>query len=119
MLRSPDANCYLTYPQFRAGGRLLVAEQCLAADGSTAPANGRHGASLLEYDPASGQLSGALVRLRASSVVTSLSVDASGQHVLVLDFPSSPDPGEVKPTAYALRDGRLVAVFTGAYDVAW
>jgi len=92
VLRAPDPSCELAHPQFLASGRLLVVDQCEAVTDSTAPASGRHGASLVEYDPATGRFAGTVVRLRASSAVNSLSVDASGQHVLVLDFPSSSNP---------------------------
>src|SRR5262245_2675756 len=112
VLGAPSAGCELHYPQFRAGsGRLLAAEQC-----SGGANGGMVAGALLEYDPATGRLVGALLRLPGDNMVTDLSVDASGQHVLVLLFPNAANS---VPTAYALRNGRLAPVFTGAYTAAW
>jgi hypothetical protein len=109
---APSAGCEFYYPQFRAdSGRLVAAEQCSGG------ANGGIGAgTLLEYDPATGTLVGTLLRLPGDNMVTDLSIDASGQHVLVLLFPNAANS---VPTAYALRNGRLAPVFTGAYTAAW
>ena len=108
-LRAPDSGCGLGLPRFRAGsGRLVVAEHC-GGDG------GNLGRALLEYDARSGARTGTLVRLPAAAMVTDLSVDASGRHVLVLLFPSASS----QATAYAVRNGGLRRLFQGAYTASW
>jgi hypothetical protein len=109
-LRAPDSGCRLGLPRFRAGsGRLVVAEHC---DGD---GGGSLGRALLEYDPARGGLVRTLARVPGEAMITDLSVDASGQHVLVLLFPSESS----EATAYALREGRLRRVFRGAFTASW
>jgi hypothetical protein len=108
-LRAPGGGCRLGLPRFRAGsGRLVVAEHCDGGGGSL-------GRALLEYDPARGALVRTLARVPGEAMITDLSVDASGQHVLVLLFPSESS----EATAYALRDGSLRRVFRGAFTASW
>ncbi len=109
-LEPPDPGCKVSLPRFRAGsGGLVVAEHCDADGGSS------QGRALLEYDPARGRLVRTLARVPGDAMITDLSVDASGQHVLVLLFPTSSS----EATAYALRKGRLQRVFRGAFTASW
>jgi hypothetical protein len=110
-LRPPDAGCIVNLPRFRAGsGRLVVAESCDDADGDH-----RLGRAVLEYDPASGAPGGTLARLPGDAMITDLSVDASGQHVLVLLLPNASS----EATAYVLRKGGPQEVFRGAFTASW
>jgi hypothetical protein len=110
-LSAPQPGCTVSLPRFRTGsGRLLVAEHC----GGAGDATGR-GRALLEYDPVGGAPVGTLARVPAGAMITDLSVDASGRHVLVLLFPGASS----QATAYAVRDGTLRRLFQGAYTASW
>jgi hypothetical protein len=110
-LKAPDPGCMVSLPRFRAGsGRLVAAEHCADAD-----RNLSQGRALLEYDPASGALGRTLVRLPGNAMITDLSVDASGRHLLVLLFPRSSS----QATAYVLRQGSLRKVLRGVFTASW
>jgi WD40-like Beta Propeller Repeat len=110
-LRPPHPDCIVNLPHFRAGsGRLVVAENCDDADG-----NHRLGRAVLEYDPAGGAPRGTLARLPGDAMITDLSVDAPGRHVLVLLLPSASS----EATAYVLRKGGPQEVFRGAFTASW